>query len=338
MCFDFIDVITKSLKCSVMMEQILSHFPQQALRFVFAYGSGVFKQDSNANIVKNMIDFVFAVDEPSKWHRENMAVNSHHYSALRWLGPKYLSRLQDGMGARIYYNTLVPCEGRLIKYGIISLQSLIDDLLDWETLYVSGRLHKPVLILRKDDEHSGLNSALATNLQSAVHTSLLLLPEQFTEEQFYMTVANLSYTGDFRMTVGENRDKVRNIVRPNVDRFRSLYESSVSNEEHVYWNPSSGTMEQSLSAASTYHHLNLLPKSLMFQLVNAHSVDGRHRDTEEVLRSLSNDTECRNVVQSCLSSIVRKSSISQTAKGILTAGLIKSLRYGLSKVKKMWKL
>jgi len=321
-----------------MMEQILSHFPQQGLRFVFAYGSGVFQQDENAATAKNMIDFIFAVDEPVSWHRENMSVNSRHYSSLRWLGPKYLSRLQDSIGARIYYNTLVSCEGRLIKYGVISLQSLIDDLLDWETLYVSGRLHKPVLILKRDNEHSTLNAALATNLQSAIHTSLLLLPEQFSEEDLYLTVANLSYTGDIRMTIGENRNKVRNIVHPNLPRFRRLYEYVMKNEKHVHWNQSSGTMEQSLNAASTYHHLNLLPKSLMFQLVNARSADGRHRDTEQVLRSLANDTECRNVVQSCVSRIVQKSSMSQTAKGLLTGGLIKSVWYGTNKLKKMWKL
>jgi len=319
------------------MEQILSRFPQRALRFVFAYGSGVFQQEGNANVYKNMIDFVFAVDDPVGWHRENMETNPQHYSSLRLIGPKYISRLQDVAGARIYYNTLVPCEGRLIKYGVISLQSLIDDLLDWETLYVSGRLHKPVLILRRDDEQSGLNLALSTNLQSALHTSLLLLPEQFSEEDLYITVAGLSYMGDFRMTLGENRDKVRNIVRPSMPRFRRLYESIMKNEEHLYWNESSRTLEQSLSAVSTYHHLNLLPKSLMFQVVNARSADGRHRDTEQVLRSLANDTECHNVVQSCVSAIVRKSSMSQTAKGLLTAGLIKSLRYGMSKLKKMWK-
>jgi len=320
------------------MEQILSHFPQRTLRLAFAYGSGVFQQDGNSSVAQNMLDFIFAVDKPASWHRENIEANSGHYSSLRWLGPTYLSRLQDSTGARVYYNTLVPCEGRLIKYGVISVQSLVDDLLDWETLYVSGRLHKPVLILRKDDEHATLNSALTTNLQSAVHTSLLLLPEQFSEEDLYLTIAGLSYTGDFRMTIGENRDKVQNIVRPNKQRFREVYESTLMNEEHVYWNQSSGTMEQSLSATSSYHHLNLLPKSLMFELVNARSADGRHRDTEQVLRSLANDTECRNVVQSCVSRIVLKSSMSQTAKGLLTAGVIKSVRYGINKLRKMWKL
>ena len=37
-----------------------------------------------------------------------------------------------------------PCL-QLIKYGIVSEQVFLEDLHEWRTLYLSGRLHKPVL-------------------------------------------------------------------------------------------------------------------------------------------------------------------------------------------------
>lgn len=61
------------------------------------------------------------------------------------------------------------------------------------------------------------------NLASALRAALLLLPEEFTEIELFEEIAGLSYRGDFRMRVGENPHKVRNIVAAQLPAFRSLY-------------------------------------------------------------------------------------------------------------------
>ena len=75
---------------------------------------------------------------------------------------------------------------------------------------MAGRLHKPVKVLESDPS---LQAALNANLCAAVTASLLLLPQHFTEEELFLNLAAISYTGDFRMVVGEDKNKVANIVR-----------------------------------------------------------------------------------------------------------------------------
>lgn len=177
---------------SVFFRRILSSFPQD-LSLAFAYGSAVFRQ-TGSSPGKNMLDFVFAVDDPLTWHRMNLLENRAHYSFLRHLGPKHISSIQRDYGAGVYYNTLVPAEDRVIKYGVISTAALIDDLLHWKTLYIAGRLHKPVQILLQNEDNE-LRAALVGNLKSAVMASFLMLPESFSEEELFLQIAGLSYSG-----------------------------------------------------------------------------------------------------------------------------------------------
>ena len=81
-----------------------------------------------------------------------------------------------------------------MKYGVVGTSSLETDLLDWEWLYISGRLHKPVLPLILP-QNPAIRSALQINLQNAIHAALLLLPEAFSEEKLYHTLAGISYSG-----------------------------------------------------------------------------------------------------------------------------------------------
>ncbi|XP_069002319.1 phosphatidate cytidylyltransferase, mitochondrial isoform X2 [Embiotoca jacksoni] len=227
----------------VLYRRILSQFPQD-ISLAFAYGSGVFKQQgtSQGQMEKNMLDFVFAVDDPVTWHTMNLLQNRKHYSILKLLGPTMISSIQNDRGASIYYNTLVPVDGKIIKYGVISTESLIDDLMHWKTLYVAGRLHKPVKMLVQN-ENGKLRAALVANLKSAVIASFLMLPESFTEEDLFLQIAGLSYAGDFRMVIGEDKSKVANIVKDNIQHFRILYSNILRDCPQVVYKPQQGKLE-----------------------------------------------------------------------------------------------
>lgn len=341
-------------------KRILSKFPQNFV-FAFAYGSKVKKQIEN-NASSDMVDLIFCVNNPTTWHEANLKHNPSHYSGLKYFGHNFISQYQQNFGAKVYYNPLVPIDDVWIKYGVIGTTDLVTDLLEWSHLYLAGRLHKPVEIVL-NPLSSELETALQINLQSAVHTALLILPESFTEYQFYHAISSLSYNGDFRMIFGENKNKVENIVKPQLLGFRKLYRPFIlslqdyvdfpilqkeikSNVPQVKTNSfgeydlyeSSVLCSQDTSAFAKLHHLNQLPRWPQKALTRFWNKGSLRQDTEDVLRAIAYDPDCGAIVQQCISEIVRKSSVSQSLKGILTAGFVKSVKYSGRKIKKMFKM
>lgn len=211
--------------------------------YCFAYGSGVFPQDSGSRSISSadfravhprppdalvrsqrgspkMIDFIFGVSHTQHWHSMNMKQHRAHYSAVAALGSGFVSRVQR-WGAGVYFNPYVEVDGMLIKYGVTSIDNLVHDLSTWDNLYLAGRLHKPVKILR---DHPRVRLANQHNLIAALRTALLLLPPRFSETDLYSAIAGLSYLGDPRMALPtEDKSKVANIVSHNVVHFRRLY-------------------------------------------------------------------------------------------------------------------
>ncbi|XP_021107861.1 phosphatidate cytidylyltransferase, mitochondrial isoform X2 [Heterocephalus glaber] len=291
----------------VAFRRILSHFPEE-VSLAFAYGSGVYRQAGPNSDQKNaMLDFVFTVDDPVAWHSKNLKKNWSHYSFLKLLGPKMIFSVQNNYGAGVYYNPLILCDGRLVKYGVISTSTLIEDLLGWNNLYIAGRLQKPVKIVAMNEDAT-LRSALDKNLRSAVTAAFLMLPESFSEEELFMEIAGLSYAGDFRMVVGEEKAKVLNIVKPNVAHFRELYGDILQEDPQIDKSPE-----------GQFTQLMTLPKTLQQQINRIMDPPGKNRDVEETLLQVAHDPDCGDVVRLGLSAIVRPSSIRQSAKGILTA-------------------
>ncbi|KAK4879312.1 hypothetical protein RN001_007458 [Aquatica leii] len=297
----------KTLIVAPTYMKILSKFPSN-FSFCFAYGSAVKKQLNNTQTPanSNMIDLVFCVDNAYEWHRSNLEVNRSHYSGFRYLGHHTITNFQEHYGAKVYFNTLVPLDDIIYKYGVISTKDLITDLLEWSDLYLAGRLHKPVEIIIPPTS-SELQTALQLNLQSAVHAALLILPETFTEYQFYHTICNLSYAGDFRMFFGENKNKVDNIVKPQILQFRTLYKLFMKNlhdyvdfplptEDAKTSDVKTVICSQDIRPLARLHHLNQLPRWPQKALTKYWNRGSLRQDTEDVLRAIAYDPDCNVTV------------------------------------------
>ncbi|CAM9202160.1 unnamed protein product [Hapterophycus canaliculatus] len=314
------------------LNELIAAFP--AVEFAFAYGSGVVKQQGYAEDVSRpselpMLDLVLAVQDSEAWHKENLERNREHYSGLaRLVGPGGVARLQENFGAKLYYNALVPISttshrGRSMKYGVISMKHLTEDLEDWTWLYTAGRLHKPVRVIRGSKQASNI---IQGNLVSATKASLLLLPERFSAQDLYTTVAGLSYTGDFRMHFGENPDKVKNIVSATQEKFQDLYAPALKGIPGL---------------AATGHDCSVYAQDVSpnARLALARSlpraVRGRLPLTEGGFSSsgLAGGGASLSVeVSRALASVVSRSSLRQGVKGLLTAGVLKSAAYSVAKV------
>ncbi|KRZ97507.1 Mitochondrial translocator assembly and maintenance protein 41 -like protein [Trichinella sp. T8] len=318
------------------LERIASIFPRTSVSMMFAYGSGVIAQ-RNSEIKRNMIDFVVVVDKPLEWHKENLKLNSSHYSMLRYIGAERLTKLQTDYAARVYCNTMVRVGEFSIKYSVIRTSHLISDLIDWKSLYISGRMHKPVRVLIPPTSRE-LEEACKMNLKNACHMALLILPEKFNEEQLYTTIASLSYSGDIRMKIAEDRNKVANIVQQNMRQFAHMYEPILNHLcEEIPLTRSGQYFNHLLTTDNILHLLELLPSQVLFEIENyMQKCNPQQCDLEEIIFSLANDINYAEKLKYAVERIVFKSSYQQTMKNFLTAGFLKSSRYFGKKLQKMF--
>ncbi|KAH0534120.1 hypothetical protein FGG08_007278 [Glutinoglossum americanum] len=367
------------------LRQILWQF-RAPIRYAFAYGSGVFPQSSsrssgppvrtsnNPAILAaqgsegKMIDFIFGVSHTQHWHSLNLQQHRDHYSALGSLGSAVVSRVQDRWGAGVYFNPYVTVNGTLIKYGVVSLETLCRDLSTWDTLYLAGRLQKPVKILRDDPR---VRLANQVNLISALRTALLLLPETFTETRLYGTIAGISYMGDPRMSLPtENPNKVANIVSNQLPNFRRLYAPLVETLPNVSFqdprcrNPSwaddpttDAILKQDMDPIKRGNMVRRLPKSfraklyshyqrkfkipdqdfeMMMEACRDEDATGiKRRQGGELDQRIANDLgSLRREIGEVIKRTIGWPSSSQSLKGVLTAGFGRTKRYVGDKVGK----
>ncbi|KZT09121.1 Mmp37-domain-containing protein [Laetiporus sulphureus 93-53] len=318
-----------------LLESIVAEF-NAPIRYAFAYGSGVFDQDGYKKDEKPMLDFMFAVTHAAHWHSINMNQFPSHYPLhARVLGSSFVARVED-ISPGVYFNTFIPMKGVTIKYGVTTIDNMCADLLNWRTLYLAGRMHKPIRII-KDDARVRLTQQV--NLTSAVRTALLTLPETFTQRELFTRVAGFSYAGDVRMSLpGENRGKVQNIVGRQTEQFKELYHRLVVALPGVHWPAHMETIQQDTSAHARAAHLRKLPSNLLKHITEQYASEVHPKEADETMywTSLAGDEKLPQIIDHELRKIVRQSSTAQSLKGIVSAGLGKSVRYSTEKINKWW--
>jgi mitochondrial translocator assembly and maintenance protein 41 len=363
------------------LRQILWQF-KAPIRYAFAYGSGVFPQ-SGANATgsstlhpnppeaitkvqkggQKMIDFIFGVSYTQHWHSLNLQQHRDHYSALGSLGSYAVSKVQDSFGAGVYFHPYITVNGVLIKYGVVNIDTLCKDLSEWNTLYIAGRLQKPVKILR---DNPSVRLANQVNLISAVRTALLLLGPEFTEHELYSTIAGMSYMGDPRMSVGgDDPRKVDNIVSNQLANFRRLYAPLIDNLPNITFNdPATSNhdfisdptvnarLQQNMDPSTRGHMVRRLPSAfrqkLYFEYQSKFRInrrdfrkmmeDTKDEDHERIRRREGGEFEqriardedgggLRQEVREVISKTIQWPATTQSLKAVLTSGVGRSLRY-----------
>ncbi|TKR93791.1 hypothetical protein L596_008186 [Steinernema carpocapsae] len=315
------------------LRELVEGLPLDTVEYCFAYGSGAVAQKSE-DMKDKMVDFVIATNDPVRFHTDNLLRNPRHYSWLRYLGGHRVARFQQSGGARMIYNTNVSVDSRKIKYGVVSMEHLKADLLDWRWFYLAGRLQKPVVHVIGPNPK--VLDDLKDNRLTALQVALLLLPESFTMEELFNQIVKLSYNGDFRMLLGEDKNKISKILQGAMDRLQGVYSPLLEADNRVV--VKGLRIEQDSSTPAIYHRLNLLPSTVLNRIhMRSRFKNAHYKDIEEVLFNLAHQSDVNKVVERSVASIVAPSAISQTAKNAISAGVAKSVLYSGAKLLKMFK-
>lgn len=265
---------------------------------IIGYGSGINPQYGQEDR-KPQIDLIVVVDDLKKWHSLNINRNAKDYSFFSRLFFKYAPKKWLCSGGKIAYMTFIPFNGGNYKIGTIEKNDFLNDLNNWETFYMAGRMQKPILVVKAPHE---VEKAIEYNRYAGLLSAQLLLGEgEFDEEYFYTILAGLSYIGDTRMGIAENPDKVSNIVKGSFDFYHEIYGSQLK------------FIDGKISLGD--NKIDGLPTDLIAYL---NLYDGNIADGIREFLVTKNKSQSK----------------AQTVKGLFTTGPIKSIKYVSEKLKR----
>ncbi|KAA3669990.1 mitochondrial translocator assembly and maintenance protein 41, partial [Paragonimus westermani] len=291
----------------------------------FAYGSVAFPQHGRS-LSNSQLDLILIVRDPLTWHFNNIKRNPLHYNALIRQSSKAneppfcLKAIISGcFGPQVYYNPLIDWHDEVsgqtlsLKYGVASV----------------------------DRDRNLLTALSYILLRLPAHTSQYL-----TEFDLFHAISSISYDGDWRMIIGEDKKKVTRLVSgiDRLIRFRQLYANSLT---HPSLSEFISFLPVQTKGESTYRLYLLNPSSEQFVIrlldnipdhicANAvHGLAGDHLTCKYVLARLD-PAQRQERLRQAVTRIVRRSSLQQTGLGLFTAGPLRSMVYAGAKLRKMF--
>lgn len=333
------------------LDEFLTEIDGKHIKAVFGYGSGVIPQEGY-EYLKPQIDVFIVTNNTEEFHRKNLQRFPNHYSGLRYLGIGALQLVQN-WGAGVYFNPYVPITSisgneQMVKYGVISYDRAKEDVCEWSSMYIAGRLQKPVRHYKTDKL---LLAANLFNLNSAFNIALLLSLTKGVDgsiqlKEFFQCIALLSYMGDPRMLIGgENPNKVKNIVTRQQSEFEFLYSPSFikAARNGLLRQLNETGFEVLLNNQSKAELLSELPLKFRTRLLGLYTGEAQSLATsannthDELMEVIANDGNLSRHILATVRSTIRGPALTQTMKGFATAGIVKSGKYAWEKKMKSWK-
>uniref|UniRef100_A0A2C9W6T8 Phosphatidate cytidylyltransferase, mitochondrial n=1 Tax=Manihot esculenta TaxID=3983 RepID=A0A2C9W6T8_MANES len=113
-----------------------------SVEFCCVYGSALHPNNYDKS---SMVDYILGVSDPQQWHSENLKLNGDHYASwmVHFGGAKLITEVAEEIGVGVHFNPFITWKGKMLKYGVVRMHDLVQDIMNWKRFYLCGRLQKP---------------------------------------------------------------------------------------------------------------------------------------------------------------------------------------------------
>lgn len=284
---------------------------------VKAYGSSIAYQSGYKENEKKQVDLIVIVDDIKKFYEENLKINKKMYKFTPRVYFKHAKSKSLKKAAGICYTTDINYGQDTYKMGVIEKSDVLDDLLNWKTFYIAGRFQKEMFTVKADEQ---IEKANEINKRNALTIALLLLDKKNpTLNDLYEKICSLSYMGDSRKSFkAEDPNKIKKLASGSKEHFDKEY-----------------TKKTDLFEVNENEKI-IIDKEKVLKMIDKLPIELKIKICDEIGDKRISEAydEIRTAITDYLTSIIKKSSMGQTKKGILTTGPKNSIGYALAKLKK----